>query len=101
MPCSTCDRGRGCWEKLRCRTAFLVLALGFIGSGCVTVKDGGHSASVAESAEALERTRNRQWAEAAWKKICLSQPQRSVSPDYALGFMDGFDEYLYSGQAQP
>jgi hypothetical protein len=87
---------------MRGRFALLVLTLGFIGSGCIVVKDGGHSASVAESTEeARERTRNRQWAEAAWQKICVAQPQRAASPDYAQGFKDGFTEHLCSGQEQP
>jgi len=44
-----------------------------------------------------ERHRDHQLAEASWKKTCEAHPEERYSPDYARGFVDGFEDYLYAG----
>jgi len=44
-----------------------------------------------------ERKRDHRVAEDAWSKIACTQPKGTFSDDYARGFIEGFEDYLYAG----
>jgi hypothetical protein len=77
-----------------------VLALGVLSPGCALVGDAAHLAcdeSAACVREHSERSRNRHWAQTAWKDYAAASPECSGSRDFEHGFKEGFAEYLYEG----
>jgi hypothetical protein len=44
-----------------------------------------------------ERVRDHRLAEEAWNRITCAFPKRTFSEDYASGFVDGYEDYLYAG----
>ena len=83
------------------RPWFTVLLLGWclVSSGCALIEDGTRNTILSIKAP-LERhsewTRDRQWADEAWQRVCLAEGSNR-STDYAAGFKDGFAEYLFWG----
>jgi hypothetical protein len=45
----------------------------------------------------LERRRDYTLAEESWLVFAQAHPDHPSSPDYSLGFKDGFTDYLYAG----
>src|SRR3954451_4826288 len=83
---------------MRGKLSLCILALTLVSPGCAVISEGVHVISHEwglEIDDCLERSRNRKWAEQAWANCPVSwQP---CSEDFALGFKDGFAEYLYRG----
>jgi hypothetical protein len=85
---------------MRRALALLLLGLSTAASGCALIEDGSRNfyVSFARPLEARrEKARNREWAEAAWVLTCGRERLGIYSPAYALGFKEGFAEYLYRG----
>jgi hypothetical protein len=86
--------------SMRRMVALSVVALSIFGSGCTLVSDAT-SLTVFEMRECLqdhlESARNRKWAARAWEEVEACNPQRGYSADYAQGFKDGFESYLFRG----
>src|SRR5437868_5404066 len=84
------------------RPAIVLLLLGWsaAASGCALVEDASRNAyvSFARPLEAQrEKARNREWAEAAWILTCGKERRAEYSPAYALGFKEGFADFLFRG----
>jgi hypothetical protein len=78
----------------------LVLCLSLFGPGCALLQDATRDLCVSFSEpleEMRERSRNRQWAEAAWQQVCATEGTADHSDDFATGFKDGYAEYLFRG----
>src|SRR5262245_745607 len=85
---------------MRVPFALWVSGLALLSPGCVLVTDATHLVAYKTSQswnEYWERSRNRTWARAAWDEVRAADPQHPYSDDYALGFADGFETYLYKG----
>jgi hypothetical protein len=75
--------------------------LSLFSAGCTLIDNGARvlCTSVEDSVDdALERVRNRKWANEAWEQVTNSDPHQAFSADYAYGFKDGFAEYLFRGR---
>jgi hypothetical protein len=84
------------------KRAYALALLGFttLSQGCALLQDTSRNlcAVVTDCTEAhREKTRDRQWAEAAWQTVCMKDGPVAHSADFAMGFKDGFAEYLYRG----
>jgi hypothetical protein len=47
--------------------------------------------------DCVEHERFRALGEAIWQEILAASPEITYSPDYELGFLDGFEAYLFKG----
>ena len=86
--------------SLRHLMALGVAALSLLGGGCAIVQDGACLTAYRMKeavGDCAESARNHKWAEQAWKNVLRACPQVCYSDDYAVGFRDGFSEYLYRG----
>jgi hypothetical protein len=86
---------------MRPRHALWMIALGLLSPGCALV--GASIETVAYKTketflEHEERSRDRKWAEAAWRDVCRANPQTPCSRSFAEGFKTGYAEYLYAGE---
>ena len=78
----------------------LLLSSSLLGSGCALVEDGTRDICLSISApihELRERSRNEEWAETAWQQINETEAAASYSEDFAVGFKNGYAEYLFRG----
>src|SRR4051794_6375405 len=46
---------------------------------------------------AVDKCRNEDLAEEAWEKFAEADPGKEFSPDFSLGFKEGYTDYLYAG----
>ena len=86
------------------KTMLWLLGICLLGSGCSVVSTGTRvvSSRVRESlSEHAERSRNREWARAAWQAVLAANPCATFSGDYEKGFEAGYTEHLYRGTTQP
>jgi hypothetical protein len=80
--------------------ALWLIGLSALSPGCALVTDATRLVAYQTSRswnEHKERSRNRRWAEAAWEEVQAATPNHPYSADYAQGFKDGFETYLYQG----
>ncbi len=85
------------------RIAAQILCVGvgcLLGSGCALIT-GGARVIVHRTSQAVddswERQRDKKWARDAWDKERESLKPLKPSHDYADGFIEGFQNYLYAG----
>ncbi|HTU18412.1 MAG TPA: hypothetical protein VMG10_10165 [Gemmataceae bacterium] len=80
--------------------AFFLFALSFHCTGCALFTDTSRNIGVGllRSHEAKrEWRRDYRWAERAWAENCAAAGANARSQAYAIGFKDGFAEYLFRG----
>lgn len=84
---------------------FFVLAIAVcsLGSGCSMLHSGCQTLVVEpvkycfHKDDHRTKVQSRRLAAATWTRIERASPPRTYSPDYELGFMDGFTDYIFAG----
>jgi hypothetical protein len=89
---------------MRVKLVLGIMGLSLLSPGCALVTDATHLVLYQANKsynEHRERSRNHKWANAAWDEVRQSDPNHPYSDDYARGFKDGFENFLYRGTAEP
>lgn len=84
-----------------------ILSLCVAGPGCGPMAEATRTLVIQPTHYCLtlnaleECNRNKRVAEAVWLQVQAATPDRVYSEDYAEGFKQGFEDYLYAGPGNP
>jgi hypothetical protein len=88
---------------MKSKLLICVAGMGLCGAGCGPLTLTARTIIVepieycAKLSACEERKRDHRVAEDAWHKVACAEPKGTFSDDYARGFIEGFEDYLYAG----